>query len=426
MHELPWMRTGPQWRGSRVCSLAAVVTITVAASLLASCAQVRDDAGPDPSTGGSVDPPVSAGGDPGAFLLLDTATVPDSALVNSDIDGIVAEVNWRDSLGDHRLVLRKEVDYVSADPADGVARVLLAARHYTAGAAGSEVSLAAELASESSPCPDGDIVDDLWPETLSASDADGNGIGEASFLFTTGCVTGAVADVIAHAMTAGEVYVASGPRPVPGDAGGVLPAQVDPATPGIIRERLIALWSSPLERVATAVDWREGSPGIQAAASRVLDEYGELGPQTAVPPNAGTPGTAGSGCVVEPGNTLPDGVWAGYLNAADGTEAAFDVVCFLTVPAAREAGVDSSFAGFRFDDDSEGQRPVPWREGATVHVQTNPPVRPLSEATETVSFDAGDVERVQAYLREFPRPFGWLLVEDGRAVEFWSPPLAGG
>jgi hypothetical protein len=360
-------------------------------------------------------------------MLLDAPAVPDTALENPNPDGIAAEVNWRDSLGDHRVVLRKEVDYVSADPADGVAGVLLTARHYRLPTGGGDVVLAGEVETGSAPCPDGDIVDDVWPETLSASDADRDGVGEATFILTTGCVTDASAVVTAFAMTGDAVYTVSGSRPVPGEAGAARPTKGDEAPPeGLLGERLTALWGSPLERAAIAVDWRDGSPGIRSADSRILAEYGETGPQTALPPNAGIPGTAGSGCVVAPGDTLPDGVWAGYLNASDDAEVAFDVVCFLTVPAAREAGVDASFAGFRFEDDSEGQRPVPWDEDAAVHVQTNPPVRPVTEDTETVSLAAVDADRVQAYLREFPRPFGWLLVEGGRAVEFWSPPLAGG
>jgi hypothetical protein len=423
--------------------------MVVSVALLASCARVSGD-----GTSGTSQPPGTSasaassgspvtGGEPGAFLLLVAPAVPDAALVNPDPDGIAAEVNWRDSLGDHRVVLRKEVDYVSADPADGVARVRLTARHYLLPAGGGDVVLAGEVETGSPPCPDGDIADDVWPDTLSASDADGDGVGEATFILTGGCVTDASADVTAYAMTGDAVYTVSGPRPVPGEAGTgrgpltvytaspvmayAVTSAVDPVPPDDpLGQRLTALWGSPLARAATAVDWRDGSPGIRSADSRILAEYGETGPQTALPSNAGIPGTAGSGCVVPPGETLPDGVWAGYLNASDAAEAAFDVICFLTVPAAREAGVDDSFVGFTFEDDSEGQRPVPWDEGAAVHVQTNPPVRPVTEDTETVSLAAGDADRVQAYLREFPRPFGWLLVEGGRAVEFWSPPLAGG
>lgn len=407
--------------------------VAVSVAVLASCADTTDD-GTSAASQTPAAPPATASsgsapapGEPGAFLLLDAPAVPDTALENPNPDGIAAEVSWRDSLGDHRVVLRKEVDYVSADPADGVARVLLTARHYLLPVDGGDVVLAGEVETESPPCPDGDIADDVWPDTLSASDADADGVGEATFILTSGCVTDASAGVTAYAMTGDAVYTVSGSRPVPGEAGTARPSEVDPAPPDdTVGQRLTALWGSPLARAATAVDWRDGSPGMRSGDSRILADYGETGPQTALPSNAGTPGTAGSGCVVAPGETLPDGVWAGYLNASDAAQVAFDVVCFLTVPAAREAGVDASFAGFRFEDDSEGQRPVPWGEGAAVHVQTNPPVRPVTEDTETVSLAAEDAERVQAYLREFPRPFGWLLVECGRAVEFWSPPLAGG
>jgi hypothetical protein len=64
------------------------------------------------------------------------------------------------------------------------------------------------------------------------------------------------------------------------------------------------------------------------------------GTPTLFPPPAGGDGAAGSGCSPG-GDTLPDGVWFGYIVARDGATIEFDLACFFFGDIAYEKGAEA-------------------------------------------------------------------------------------
>lgn len=176
----------------------------------------------------------------------------------------------------------------------------------------------------------------------------------------------------------------------------------------------------------SAVDHLAGTEGVTVGDSLVVQRYGDEGPEGAVAPETGPAGTAASGCVVDDDTTLPDGIWAGNLVAIDETSTTFDLACYYTVESAQAADPDSQgFEDFRIVDEDDDVRTNDLDTAAlTVHLQTAPPVRIVTEETETVSYDLSALDQLQAYLDIEGPTFGFLLVENGRVVEFYSPPLA--
>lgn len=160
---------------------------------------------------------------------------------------------------------------------------------------------------------------------------------------------------------------------------------------------------------------------MSSATSVIEAAHGSAGPERQVPPN--TDEGAGSGCTPGPGD-LPDGLWAGYVRSFGDGELSFDLACFITVESA--APERQSFEDFLFENDSPEERVVPVADGATWWLRPEA-VRLVTEPDPgTTRIPAADADALAAYLAETgnTQPFGWLLIEDGAAVEFYVPALA--
>jgi len=148
--------------------------------------------------------------------------------------------------------------------------------------------------------------------------------------------------------------------------------------------------------------------------------HGSAGPELQIPPN--TDEGAGSGCTPGPG-ALPDGLWAGYVRSFGEGELSFDLACFLTVESAPPGAV---LEDFDFRNDSPEERAVPVADGATWWLRPEA-VRLVTEPDPGATpIPAADADALAAYLADTgnTQPFGWLLIEDGAAVEFYVPALA--
>jgi len=149
--------------------------------------------------------------------------------------------------------------------------------------------------------------------------------------------------------------------------------------------------------------------------------HGSAGPELQIPPN--TDEGAGSGCTPGPGD-LPDGLWAGYVRSFGDVELSFDLACFITVESA--APDREPFEDFLFENDRPDERVVPVADGAVWWLRPEA-VRLVTEPDPgTARIPAADADALAAYLAETgnTQPFGWLLIEDGAAVEFYVPALA--
>lgn len=92
--------------------------------------------------------------------------------------------------------------------------------------------------------------------------------------------------------------------------------------------------------------------------------------------------------------------------------------------SAQAAGRDAAFEDFRIANDSATRRTLPLTPDAAWFLQTEPPVATIDEEpSETRAF--GDSASARAFAEQSgdPTPLGWLLVEGGQVVEFYSPPL---
>jgi hypothetical protein len=156
-----------------------------------------------------------------------------------------------------------------------------------------------------------------------------------------------------------------------------------------------------------------------ATRSKVLDRYGDEGPQEAVAPNDGSDGTAGSGCRPGSRDRLPDGVWMTYVTAFSADTVAVDLLCFETVESSGEAIED-----WGFTNDSTRSRTVPLADDALFFLQTVPPPHFPGEATELRVFE--DPLAAGAFTAKAgdATPMAWVLVEGGQVVEVYSPPLS--
>lgn len=154
--------------------------------------------------------------------------------------------------------------------------------------------------------------------------------------------------------------------------------------------------------------------------SAVMTRYGELGPDTAVPPNDRTSGTAGSGCTPGDGDRLPDGVWMGEVSDLGADEIAIDLVCFTTVSSSNG---EELFEDFVITNESSKIRRMPVAPDVRFFLQTAPPVSSVTQPTETRPFtDAAEAARF-ALRSGDASPLAWVLIEGGRVTEIYSPPL---
>jgi hypothetical protein len=168
------------------------------------------------------------------------------------------------------------------------------------------------------------------------------------------------------------------------------------------------------------IDSPTGTGGAPVGPSTIETRYGALGPNVAVAPNEATTGTAGSGC--EPGDDLrlPDGVWMVNVTAFTTTALTVDVVCYSTNDSSDDVSMD-----FEITNDSTQTRTVALAGDASFYLQTIPPVRSVVDPeTEIRAF--GDPAGAAAFADESgdPTPLAWVLVEDGRIIEVYSPPLS--
>jgi hypothetical protein len=155
--------------------------------------------------------------------------------------------------------------------------------------------------------------------------------------------------------------------------------------------------------------------------SAIVARWGEKGPTMPVAPNDGTAGTAGSGCSPGPGR-LPDGVWMAEVNRFATSEIDIDLVCFKTSRSAEASGNPIEHDD-EMTNDNAVVRTLPLAPEATFHLQTAPPFRVAGTPTETRAFTDPAAAARFAVESGDATPLAWVLVEGGRVVEVFSPPL---
>ncbi|HEY3360042.1 MAG TPA: hypothetical protein VGQ83_42720 [Polyangia bacterium] len=143
---------------------------TILAVILSACGPAtRGPATARPAGGTAPDPPFEV-------LGFDPRALPAGVTFPGQL---VAGARWRDARGDNVLVLsRKSVDDTPGHPTS----VWLWARHFTG------ARLVREVADRSEGCPE-DNITRFREGALAITDLDHDGLGEATFAYTVGCVS---------------------------------------------------------------------------------------------------------------------------------------------------------------------------------------------------------------------------------------------
>jgi hypothetical protein len=166
-------------------------------------------------------------------------------------------------------------------------------------------------------------------------------------------------------------------------------------------------------------------PPIGVAGSAVHERWGRLGPELAVVPNDDTDGTAGSGCRPGDDRALPDGVWMVEVTGFGADELDVALQCFRTVDsdlAANPVG-GGLFEDWEYEAADGAVRRVPLAPGAPFFLQTVPSPSIVGEPTETWRVDDPATAAHFARISGDATPLAWVLVEGGRVVEVYAPPL---
>lgn len=215
------------------------------------------------------------------------------------------------------------------------------------------------------------------------------------------------------------------------DGSSAVPATVTVTTTAGVDDRSVAGASDPSGDPSDAADAPDPSPAPTGpppavAGSEIVATYGELGPTTAVPPNSGGAGTAGSGCRPGSSATLPDGVWMARLvsiTVEGPAAAALDLVCFSTVRSLAAAGSTRAVEDFAVDNDNPLARDVPVAVDVSYYLQQPPPPTVAGREAQRVAFSSEQRGELQAWLARNGAVLAWVQVRGGVVTEVYAPPL---
>lgn len=211
-------------------------------------------------------------------------------------------------------------------------------------------------------------------------------------------------------------------------------------SPLMVVQALLSVELEPLERaiadVADGEAWGAtltvthdtpvpDEPPVAAGVSRIEQQWGVLGPVEPL----GSDGATGSGCSPGTPDTLPDGVWFGFVADLTATEVEFDLACLYTGEEAYARGVHPDGADILVVNDSPALRRLPVGADSRFFLHADPFESGLH--LDRLVFGPGNVDAFWSHLASLePWPGAtswderwreavgvWVLVEDGEAVE---------
>lgn len=179
-----------------------------------------------------------------------------------------------------------------------------------------------------------------------------------------------------------------------------------------------------VDQLIIAAEQPARRPALQPAENSIIaDRWGPWGPDQPL----GNDGATGSGCSPGTPETLPDGVWFGFVADLTATTADFDLACLYLGEEAYARGADPEGADIWLENVSPALRTLPVANDARFFLHANPVH--VVEPVDRVGFGTGEVSAFWAHVDQ--RPTGelwsefvgvWVLVEDGELVEileFW-------